>query len=86
MPARRIVRDPTILSGRWRFEGTMIPIANVRNDFYLGHDGPLETYRFAGLSAEDIAAALSFMFPPLREPTVELTPFSVAVHCAWSPE
>ena len=53
MTARRIIRDPAILSGRWRLEGTMTPIANVRNDFYLGHDGPVETYRFAGLTADD---------------------------------
>jgi uncharacterized protein (DUF433 family) len=81
MTARKIVRDPAILSGRWRLEGTMTPVADVRNDFYLGHDGPLETYRFAGLSADDIAAALAFIFPALREPSVELKPTAVVVHC-----
>jgi uncharacterized protein (DUF433 family) len=82
MTARKIVRDAAILSGRWRFEGTMTPVADVRNDFYIGHDGPLETYRFAGLSAEDVHAALAFIFPPLREPTVELKPTVVVVHCS----
>ena len=81
MTARKIVRDPAILSGRWRLEGTMTPVADVRKDFYLGHDGPLETYRFAGLSAEDVAAALSFNFPSLRAPSVEVKPVAVAVHC-----
>ena len=78
----KIVRDPAILSGRWRLEGTMIPIADIRNDFYRFHDGPAETYRFGSLSAEQVAAALSFPFPALREATVALTPTAVIVHCA----
>jgi uncharacterized protein (DUF433 family) len=82
VPARKIVRDPAILAGRWRLAGTMLPIAEVRNDFYLGHTGPLASYRFAGLTAEDIAAVLAFDFPAIQEPTVELRPASVVVHCA----
>lgn len=82
MTARTIVRDPAILAGRWRLDGTTLPIADIRNDFYLGHDGPIQTYRFAGLSAEDIAAVLTFDFPSLQEPRVELTPSTVVVHCA----
>lgn len=60
----------------------MTPIADVRNDFYLGHDGPIETYSFAGLSAADIAAVMAFDFPALRDSTVELRAASVVVHCA----
>ena len=60
----------------------MTPIADIRNDFYLGPDGPVETYRFAGLSPEDLAMVMAFDFPALRDSSVELRPASVVVHCA----
>jgi uncharacterized protein (DUF433 family) len=36
MKERPIVRDPDILSGRWRIDGTQITVAAIREDRELG--------------------------------------------------
>lgn len=81
MAARTIIRSPDILDGRWHLEGTEIPIGEIQQTFLTTHDGPKETFRYAELSAEDIAAALDFAFPPIREAWVDLRPAMVQANC-----
>ena len=82
MSSRTIVRDPAVLHGRWHLAGTLLPIAAIRDDFARGHADSLDSYHFAGLSREEIAAALAFAFPALRETTIEVGPTSVVICCA----
>jgi uncharacterized protein (DUF433 family) len=78
---REIVRDPTVLDGRWHFAGTEIPIANVRSDYTHCPPDEQADYHFPNLSAEEVAAALAFAFPAIRSTEVEIQYASVAVHC-----
>lgn len=81
MTARAIVRHPEILGGRWHFESTSIAVADVVLDYEAGRSGALESYRFAGLSDEEIEAALAFEFPAVRDVDVSLEYGSVRVEC-----
>lgn len=81
MTQRQIARDENILSGRWHFEGTSIPVAAVVADFAATGLGSTSTYRFAGLSQEEIAAALTFEFPAVRPVEAEIQYVSVSVDC-----
>lgn len=82
MTARDIVRDPNILSGRWRFDGTSIAIADVLNDHGADLEDAETKYRFAGLNDEDIQAAMTFVFPDVRTTQVNLEYAAVVVSCA----
>ena len=81
MKMRQIVRDPDILSGRWRIDGTQIPIAAIRQDRDLSILEIKRQYRAFNLTDDEIRAALDFDFPPVREPGVEIHLSSVTVHC-----
>ncbi len=61
MTTRAIIRDPEVLGGRWRFEGTSIPIATILADYLLTDDEFRGRYHFAGLTNEDIESALSLL-------------------------
>jgi uncharacterized protein (DUF433 family) len=78
--AKRIVRQPGVLGGRWHFEGTQLAVADVRADHaaYASQDGP---YHFAGLSQADVEAALAFEFPSTRDTAVQVEYMAVTVHC-----
>jgi uncharacterized protein (DUF433 family) len=84
--ARAIVRDPDILDGRWHFEGTSTAVANVRTDYDAEPTGAGQSYRFAGLSDEEIEAALAFGFPAVNDVAVavalEYGSVTVACVCA----
>ena len=80
MTNRPIVRDANILSGRWRIDGTMIPVADVRNDYRFGHDGAGD-YHFQDLSRAEITAALNFIFPAIRTTEVEMPYGVVSIEC-----
>ena len=82
MAPRAIVRDPEILGGRWRFEGTSIPIAAIRADYLASRDELRQTYEFAGLTDEDIEAALTFEFPDIRGVEVLMEYAAITVNCS----
>jgi len=81
MSPRKIVRDPDILSGRWRLEGTTTPIADIRREASLGRDGLKERYAAINLTDEEIDAIMAFIFPAIREPSLTVEPDEVTVHC-----
>ena len=81
MTMRPIVRDPNILVGWWRIDGTEIAIAAIRPDYAQGMDDIKRQYRFAHLTDEEIQAALVFEFPAVREPDVKIHLSSLTVHC-----
>lgn len=82
MTARDIIRDPNVLSGRWRFDGTSIAVADVRTDADGNLDRANEKYRYAGLTDEEIQAAMTFVFPDVRVTEVNLEYAAVVVSCA----
>ena len=86
MTARDIVRDADILSGRWHFEGTTIPIAAIISDHDYGHDELKDQYRFMNLSDEEIKAAMAFEFPEVRDPVAYLEYASVTMECVCGEE
>jgi hypothetical protein len=76
------VRKSDVLDGRWHFESTTIGVADVVADYMASRDGfSSETYVYAGLSQDEIAAALEFKFPATRETTVQVEYASLTVHC-----
>ena len=81
MTARAIVRDPELLDGRWHFEGTSAAVADVVTDYAASATSLPETYRFAGLTDEEVQAALTFEFPEVKDLSVTLEYGSVEVHC-----
>jgi hypothetical protein len=84
--ARRIVRNETILGGRWHFEGTHIPIGAVRADALAGMDGLMRTYRRAGLTEAEIILALNFAFPDVCDPELRAQYAAVTVLCSCGEE
>lgn len=81
MTARTIVRDGALLSGRWHFEGTTIPIAAIRSDHHFGHSELKAQYRFMNLSDDEISAALKFTFPVIRPPLAVVDYASITMSC-----
>ena len=81
MPPRPIVRDPSIFKGKWRIEGTLMFVADIRRDHYANEEGVREAYRNAGLTAEELDAVLSFEFPPVRDASVQPEFVAALVHC-----
>jgi uncharacterized protein (DUF433 family) len=79
--ARAIIRDDEVLSGRWRFEGTTIPIATIRSDFRYGRAATKAQYRFMHLTDEEIDAALAFEYPVVRPSTLDVEYASVILQC-----
>lgn len=81
MGTRAIVRSPELLSGRWHFEGTSIPIAALLSDYRFGRDAALEQYRFMKLTDEEIDAALAFAFPVVRAATIQVQYAALVLRC-----
>ena len=82
MTARAIVQHPELLDGRWHFENTSVAVADVVRDYEAASaDSVPEMYRFAGLTDEEIQAALSFAFPAVMDVAVTLEYGSVTVAC-----
>jgi uncharacterized protein (DUF433 family) len=82
MTARAIVRDADVLSGRWHFEGTTIPIAAIVSDHQFGRTEVMEQYHFMHLTDEEITNALLFEFPAVREPMAFVEYASITMECA----
>jgi uncharacterized protein (DUF433 family) len=81
--ARLIVRDPDVLSGRWRIEDTLISVAMIReegND--VGRAETLHTFEFMNLTVQEYEAVMDFEFPDLRGVVVDPVLLSVIVQCA----
>ena len=81
MTPRPIVRDPAIFKGRWRIEGTLLFVADIRRDHYANEAGVREAYLKAGLTAEELDAVLTFEFPAIRDVRVEPEFVAAMVHC-----
>ena len=79
--ARAIVRDNDVLSGRWRFEGTTIPIAAIRSDLRYGRAATKIQYRFMHLTDEEIDAVEAFEYPSVRPPILDVEYASVVMQC-----
>ena len=77
---RRIVRDPLILAGRWHVAGTTIPVGEVRLDHAAR--GYTKGYAYPGLTADELAACLTFPFPATRESSVAMLAWVVVISCA----
>jgi uncharacterized protein (DUF433 family) len=83
--ARLIVRDPAILSGRWRIEDTQISVAMIREEGnQVGREETMSTFAFMNLTIEEYEAVMEFDFPDLRAVIVESVraSASVIVQCA----
>ena len=78
---RAIVRDDDVLFGRWRFEGTTIPIAAIRSDLRFGRAATKAQYRFIHLTDDEIDAALAFEYPTVRPPRLDVEYASVIMEC-----
>jgi uncharacterized protein (DUF433 family) len=78
---RKIVRDPGTLSGRWRLEGTQVPIADIRRHADLSRTALKHRFADIGLTDEEIDAVMSFSFPAIREASVTIDQTAVTVHC-----
>ena len=63
MKPRAILRDPDILFGRWRFDGTSIAVAEVRAAYKADPQSALATFQRQGLTRDDVNSALAFSFP-----------------------
>lgn len=81
MTPRAILRDPNILFGRWRFDGTSIAVAEVRAAYHADPQSALAAFHRQGLTREDIDSALAFSFPDVRSLSVSQDYASVTVHC-----
>jgi uncharacterized protein (DUF433 family) len=67
---RTIMRDPAILGGRWHLSGSSVAIAEIRLDHTAR--GTTPDYTYPGVTAEELAAALAWDFPPIREAAFSL--------------
>ena len=81
MSPRKIVRDPEVLSGRWRLEDTMTPIADIRREAKLGRNTLKERYAAIELTDEEIDGIMAFIFPVIREPSFTFERDERTVHC-----
>ena len=79
--ARAIVRDDDVLSGRWRLEGTTIPVAAIRSDLRYGRAETKAQYKFMHLTDEEIDAVLAFDYPVVRHAALDVEYASVVVQC-----
>jgi hypothetical protein len=81
MALRSIIRNDSILSGRWCLDGTEIAIAAILADYKLGREACLDQYASSLLTEEELDAILAFEFPSIREVNVRVEHYSVTVHC-----
>jgi hypothetical protein len=85
--ARLIVQDPTVLSGRWRLDGTTIAIAMLREDGNRqGRELTLQSYAFMDLTGEEYDAAMEFEFPELRKLVINPVRSIVLIECVCGEE
>jgi hypothetical protein len=84
--ARRIVRDESIMDGRWHFEGTLVAIGAIRAEALSGVDTVMRTCQRAGLTEAEIRLALDFTFPDMREPELRGQYAFVTVICSCGEE
>ena len=80
---RGIVRDASILSGRWHLAGTTFAIAEIKADHRASHAAANGSYRYMDVTDEELASVLAFDFPGIRETQVSLLQgiFTIACEC-----
>ena len=81
MTPRAIVRDPEVLSGRWRLAGTLVPIADIRRQASIGEEKLKVRFEAIELSSEEIALVMAFEFPVLRDPAVSVHTTTMTIYC-----
>ena len=81
MTPRAILRDPDILYGRWRFDGTSVAVAEVRAAYIADPQSAMAAFQRQGLTREDINSALMSSFHDVRSLSVFQDYGSVTVHC-----
>ena len=81
MSSRAIVRDPEVLSGRWRLAGTMVPIADIRRQAGIGQEKLKVRFDAIDLTGEEIEAVMAFEFPVLRDPAVSVHTSTMTIYC-----
>ena len=79
---REIVQHPLVMEGRWRLDGTTIPIADIRRDgIRMGRENAKRAYGFLELTDEEFDAIIAFDFPAVRELVLHLTSAAVRMEC-----
>jgi uncharacterized protein (DUF433 family) len=78
---RPIVRDPLILGGRWRLDGTTFAIAEIKADHAARPPEGDALYHYEDVTATELEAALAFAFPVVRETQVSVLFGSITVAC-----
>ncbi len=77
---RPIVSHRLQLDGRWHLAGSTIAVGEVRLDHAAwGRDS---SYRYPGVSADELASCLAFDFPAVRESSVAMLAGTTVVSCA----
>lgn len=80
-----IVSDPDVLGGRWRFEGTRIPVDIVRRIMASKLTRDQRSWiklNYPTLTDAHIDAALAWTFPPvLDKPFIESATYDVVCVC-----
>ena len=77
---RPIVSHRLQLDGRWHLAGSTIAVGEVRLDPAAW--GPDSSYRYTGVSADELASCLAFDFPAVRESSVAMLAGTTVVSCA----
>lgn len=78
-PARAIIRDAAILGGRWHLAGSQIAIAEIRLDHAAR--GADVNYVYPDVTADELAAALAWDFPPIRDAAFSLLTGVAVIAC-----
>lgn len=78
---RKIVRDPEIHSGRWRLEGTDVPIAEIIRSGHLERGALKEQFLAIKPTDDEIDAIFAFEFPAIRKASVRVDGSSVVMSC-----
>ncbi|HEX3304047.1 MAG TPA: hypothetical protein VHR64_14260 [Thermomicrobiales bacterium] len=86
MTPRRIVRNDSVMGGRWHFEGTDIAITAVRADAIAGVGNLAHICQRTGLTEEEIMLALGFEFPEVRAPQLWSQYAAVTIACSCGEE
>lgn len=85
MSERAIVRDSSLF-GRWRLEGTMIRISEIRNYSKLDQANLGQVSTFPRVSPGKVAAALNFQYPAIQNASFEEICGTIIVRCVCGEE
>ena len=78
---RPITQSSAGPDSQWVIEGTLIRIADIQRDVAANGGHAKHVYRAMGLTSAEIAAALAFKFPAIRQMRLETSLVDVTIHC-----